>query len=69
MAEIVSQPITLSNGVIVPNRFLKSAMTERLASWGTELNDRGVPSEEYEQLYRKWGEGGTGIIVFGNVPW
>jgi len=69
MSNVIGQSITLSNGVTAPNRFLKSAMTERLASWGIEFDDRGVPGPEYEHLYRLWGEGGTGIIVFGNVPW
>ncbi|KAK9894772.1 FMN-linked oxidoreductase [Cystobasidium minutum MCA 4210] len=68
MADVVAQPITFSNGVKAPNRFLKSAMTERLCTWGLELSDRGHPTEAYRRLYQLWGEGGTGIIVFGNVP-
>lgn len=43
-------------------------MTERLCTWDTDLDSRGQPTAEYEHLYKLWGEGGTGIIVFGNVP-
>lgn len=68
MADVVAQEITFSNGVKAPNRFLKSAMTERLCTWGLELSDRGHPTEQYRHLYELWGKGGTGIIVFGNVP-
>jgi len=68
MAQVLGSPITFSNGVTAQNRFLKSAMTERLCSWGVELTDRGVPSKEYLHLYEEWGKGKTGILVFGNVP-
>ncbi|KAJ4990207.1 nadh oxidase [Stagonosporopsis vannaccii] len=51
-----------------PNRFMKAAMTERLASWHpTDLNARGVPSKELINLYKRWGEGGLGLILTGNL--
>lgn len=68
MASQVGSPITFSNGVTAMNRTLKSAMTERLCTWTDELSGRGIPTPEYEHLYKLWGEGKTGIIVFGNVP-
>lgn len=68
MADVVGQEITFSNGVKAPNRFLKSAMTERLCTWGLELSERGHPTDAYTHLYDLWGKGKTGIIVFGNVP-
>jgi 2,4-dienoyl-CoA reductase-like NADH-dependent reductase (Old Yellow Enzyme family) len=48
-------------GVTLPNRILKSAMTEGLA----DARDRPVPG--HASLYRRWSEGGTGTIVTGNV--
>lgn len=45
-------------------------MTERLCNWnkdGEDISARGFPSDEYERLYRKWGEGDIGIIVAGNL--
>jgi 2,4-dienoyl-CoA reductase-like NADH-dependent reductase (Old Yellow Enzyme family) len=66
MASQVGSPITFSNGVTAMNRTLKSAMTERLCTWTDELSGRGIPTPEYEHLYKLWGEGKTGIIVFGN---
>jgi 2,4-dienoyl-CoA reductase-like NADH-dependent reductase (Old Yellow Enzyme family) len=29
--------------------------------------DRGVPTKEYIELYRRWGEGQLGVIVLGNL--
>lgn len=50
------------------NRFLKGAMTERLSSWSpTDPKARGIPSKELINVYRRWGEGGFGVIVTGNV--
>ena len=51
-----------------PNRFCKAATTERIASWhpkDTAL--RGIPSPEFINLYRRWGEGGIGMIITGNI--
>ncbi|KAF7591700.1 hypothetical protein BBP40_001213 [Aspergillus hancockii] len=51
-----------------PNRFYKGAMTERLSSWSpTDLKARGIPSNELINLYKRWGEGGYGMISTGNV--
>lgn len=51
-----------------PNRFLKGAMTERLSSWSpTDLSARGIPSPELINVYRRWGEGGIGLNLTGNV--
>lgn len=51
-----------------PNRFLKGAMTERLSSWHpTDLPKRGIPSKNLINVYRRWGEGGLGNILTGNV--
>lgn len=51
-----------------PNRFLKGAMTERLSSWDPkDFSKRGVPSDNLINAYRRWGEGGIGLILTGNV--
>ncbi|GAP86850.1 putative oxidoreductase [Rosellinia necatrix] len=56
------------SGKAAPNRFLKGAMTERLSSWDLkEVQKRGIPSKELINMYRRWGEGGLGLIVTGNV--
>jgi len=39
-------------------------MTERLCTYDqVDLNERGKPTQEYYNLYKRWGEGGIGIIV------
>ncbi|KAF2857453.1 FMN-linked oxidoreductase [Piedraia hortae CBS 480.64] len=56
------------SGVSAPNRFLKGSMTERQSSWDPKkLEARGVPSKELINLYRRWGEGGIGNILTGNI--
>ncbi|ORY69097.1 NADH oxidase [Pseudomassariella vexata] len=51
-----------------PNRFLKGAMSERLASFSaTDLSARGVPSPEAIRLYERWGQGGWGQLLTGNI--
>jgi 2,4-dienoyl-CoA reductase-like NADH-dependent reductase (Old Yellow Enzyme family) len=70
---VLSQPITFPNsGLTATNRFLKSAMTERLCTFNdedpTDLESRGQVTKEYEELYRVWGEGQIGVIVLGNLP-
>jgi 2,4-dienoyl-CoA reductase-like NADH-dependent reductase (Old Yellow Enzyme family) len=56
------------SGQTAPNRFLKGAMTERISSWDPEIFEaRGVPSKNLINLYRRWGEGGIGLILTGNI--
>lgn len=56
------------SGRSATNRFLKGAMTERISSWDpTDLAARGVPSENLVNVYRRWGEGGIGLILSGNI--
>jgi 2,4-dienoyl-CoA reductase-like NADH-dependent reductase (Old Yellow Enzyme family) len=50
------------------NRLLKAAMTERLSTWDPkDVNKRGIPTKELINVYRRWGEGGFGVILTGNV--
>lgn len=54
-------PFTLPNGVVVPNRLAKAAMEENMAGAGQ------VPDGSLLRLYRRWGAGGVGLIITGNV--
>lgn len=65
----LAQPLKFEfSGRTAFNRFLKGAMTERLSSWDpNDFSARGVPSKELINVYRRWGEGGMGNILTGNV--
>lgn len=60
-AELLSQPLTLKNGAVIPNRFAKSAMSETLGTMDNRVT-RDLP-----RLYRTWAEGGVGLSITGNV--
>ncbi|KAF2106353.1 hypothetical protein BDV96DRAFT_533879 [Lophiotrema nucula] len=50
------------------NRFLKGATTEHLASWHpNDPAQSGIPTPGLVNVYRRWGEGGFGQIVTGNI--
>nr|7FEV_A Chain A, FMN binding [Ascochyta rabiei] len=68
-ASALGKPLKFEfSGQSAPNRFLKGAMTERMSSWDPEnLEARGVPSKNLINLYRRWGEGGIGLILTGNI--
>jgi 2,4-dienoyl-CoA reductase-like NADH-dependent reductase (Old Yellow Enzyme family) len=57
----ISEKLHLPCGAIIKNRFLKSAMTEGLASSDAAANER------HANLYEAWAKGGSGISVTGNV--
>lgn len=54
-------PLTLPNGIIIPNRLAKAAMEENLA------DADHAPSQALIQLYQAWANGGAGLILTGNV--
>ena len=60
-AEILSQPLSLPNGVVLPNRLVKSAMSEALGTLD------GHPTASLERLYGRWADGGIGLSITGNV--
>ncbi|WP_336084239.1 nitroreductase family deazaflavin-dependent oxidoreductase [Nocardia sp. SSK8] len=57
----LSDPLALPCGQVLPNRLMKAALSEGLGS--AEFG----PDERLERLYRRWGAGGFGLIVTGNV--
>lgn len=61
MTSPLALPLTLPCGAVVPNRLVKAAMTEGLAT------SRGVPTPELERLYALWSDGGAGILLTGNI--
>ncbi len=58
---MLEQPLTLPCGAVVRNRMCKAAMTEGLA------HPDGSASEELERLYGIWSDGGSGILLSGNI--
>lgn len=60
-APAIDTPFTLPSGTVLPNRLVKAALSEQLASLD------GAPTEKLERLYRRWAEGRFGLIVTGNV--
>ncbi|WP_299075091.1 NADH:flavin oxidoreductase/NADH oxidase family protein [uncultured Paraglaciecola sp.] len=61
MTSPLASPITLPNGSVLPNRLGKSAMTEGLA------DKFDLPTPALMQLYTTWSQGGTGLLITGNV--
>jgi len=57
----LARPLTLPCGATLRNRLAKSAMSEDLADAGN------VPGERLVRLYRRWGAGGAGLLITGNV--
>lgn len=65
----LGQPLQFAfSGRTAPNRFLKGAMSERLATFSPSDKDaRGFPTRESINLYQHWGESEIGISLTGNV--
>lgn len=59
--DIISQPLTLKNGVVIKNRIFKSAMSETLG------DSKGAPTKRLYRLYETWADGGVGLNVTGNI--
>lgn len=60
LSEILN-PLTLPNGQVLKNRIGKAAMEESLGS------DQLLPDGRLQRLYRTWSEGGSGLLITGNV--
>lgn len=57
----ISSPLTLPCGAVLKNRIAKAAMTEGLG----DAQNRAT--EKHVRLYRRWAEGGAGMLLTGNV--
>jgi 2,4-dienoyl-CoA reductase-like NADH-dependent reductase (Old Yellow Enzyme family) len=57
----LDEPLVLPSGLALPHRIVKAAMTENLADADNQ------PTERLERLYRRWAEGGSGLLVTGNL--
>jgi len=58
---VLNESLTLPSGLVLPNRIAKAAMTENLADADNQ------PTGRHERLYRRWAEGGSGLLVTGNL--
>jgi len=58
---LLGASLTLPCGAVLPNRTAKAAMTEGLA------DPMNQATEKLECLYRRWAEGGAGLMFTGNV--
>jgi len=54
-------PLQLPSGLVLDNRVAKAAMEEGMAG------DGQLPDERLAALYRRWGTGGVGLLITGNV--
>jgi 2,4-dienoyl-CoA reductase-like NADH-dependent reductase (Old Yellow Enzyme family) len=61
MRDPLAQPLRLPCGAVLPNRLCKAAMTEGLG------DDHLRATSRHERLYRAWSEGGSGLLITGNV--
>ena len=57
----LADPLHLPCGAVLPNRIAKAAMTEGLA------DPAGRPTAELTRLYERWGAGGAGLLLSGNI--
>ncbi|OTB01445.1 hypothetical protein M426DRAFT_64004 [Hypoxylon sp. CI-4A] len=64
----LGQPLKFEfSGRTAKNRLYKASMGECLASWSPKNpEERGIPTKELIDLYRRWGEDEWGIIAAGN---
>jgi 2,4-dienoyl-CoA reductase-like NADH-dependent reductase (Old Yellow Enzyme family) len=54
-------PLALRSGLVLGNRIAKAAMEENMAS------REQLPDQRLMSLYRRWGVGGAGLLISGNV--
>ena len=59
--QVIAQSLPLPNGSILKNRLVKSAMSEALGTTDNRMTERLLT------LYRAWAQGGTGLLITGNV--
>jgi 2,4-dienoyl-CoA reductase-like NADH-dependent reductase (Old Yellow Enzyme family) len=59
--DLLAEPLKLRCGDVLPNRLVKSALSEQLG------DRRNAPTRELAELYRTWARGGAGALITGNV--
>jgi 2,4-dienoyl-CoA reductase-like NADH-dependent reductase (Old Yellow Enzyme family) len=52
---------------VARNRFMKSAMSELISSYSTDVKASGIPTQRIINLYEKFGNGGFGVVLTGNI--
>ncbi|KAJ0413592.1 FMN binding oxidoreductase [Aspergillus carlsbadensis] len=57
----IANPLTLKCGLQLKNRLVKAAMAENMADGNSH------PVDLHNNVYKRWGEGGWGMIFTGNV--
>lgn len=61
MTSELFSPLPLRSGQVLKNRIAKAAMEENMAG------DGQLPDQQLLSLYRHWANGGTGLLITGNV--
>src|SRR5882757_10010139 len=61
MSSELFAPLTLRSGLVLRNRIAKAAMEEGMAGAAQ------LPDQRLMSLYRRWGAGGAGLLITGNV--
>jgi 2,4-dienoyl-CoA reductase-like NADH-dependent reductase (Old Yellow Enzyme family) len=61
MSSELFSPLRLQSGQLLRNRIAKAAMEEGMAGQAQ------LPDERLIALYRRWGAGGAGLLITGNV--
>jgi 2,4-dienoyl-CoA reductase-like NADH-dependent reductase (Old Yellow Enzyme family) len=61
MSSELFAPLTLRSGLVLSNRIAKAAMEEGMAGRAQ------LPDQRLMSLYRRWGAGGAGLLITGNV--
>src|SRR5882724_2913098 len=61
MSSDLFSPLLIRPGATLRNRVAKAAMEEGLAGFAQ------LPDERLISLYRRWGAGGAGLLITGNV--
>ena len=57
----LADPLDLPSGVRLPNRIAKAALSEALGDGDNS------PDERIVTLYRRWAQGGYGLLITGNI--
>ncbi|CAI5451938.1 unnamed protein product [Caenorhabditis angaria] len=66
--KILGDHLKFNSGREAQNRFLKAALTERLSTFDPQnLTKHGLPTQKLLNTYERWGQGGFGVVLTGNV--